>query len=122
MKILKFKKIDAFATEMSAGNPAGYIKLDSPAELNEMEMQKLAKELKGFVNEVGYLSQNQRNSFDLKFFSSEREVDVCGHETIAIMYDVIKDDTILRNMNNLMIKTNRGILKVENRLTSEDAV
>jgi PhzF family phenazine biosynthesis protein len=122
MKILKFKKIDAFATETSAGNPAGYIKLDSPAELNEMEMQKLAKELKGFVNEVGYLSQNQRNSFDLKFYSSEREVDFCGHATIAIMYNVIKDDTILRNMNNLMIKTNRGILKVENRLTSEDAV
>ena len=45
MKIFNFKKIDAFATINSEGNPAGYIKLDLKEEINEIEMQKLAKEL-----------------------------------------------------------------------------
>ncbi len=122
MKILKFKKIDAFATEFSDGNPAGYIKLNSQSEINEIEMQKLAKELKGYVNEVGFLSQNQGEYFDLKFYSSEREVDFCGHATVAIMYDLIKDDINLQQKSMLMIQTNRGLLKVENRLAAEDAV
>ena len=59
MKIFEFKKIDAFATKNSDGNPAGYIRLNSQGEINEIEMIKLAKELKGYVNEVGFLFQKQ---------------------------------------------------------------
>ncbi|OHD13379.1 MAG: phenazine biosynthesis protein PhzF [Spirochaetes bacterium GWB1_36_13] len=122
MKIFNFKKIDAFATINSEGNPAGYIKLDLKEEINEIEMQKLAKELKGYVNEVGFLFQNQKDIFELKYYSSEREVDFCGHATIAIMYDLIKSDINFKNKNNFTIQTNRGILKVENRIIDEDAV
>lgn len=35
MKQFKFKKIDAFATEQSSGNPAGYISLNSFDEISE---------------------------------------------------------------------------------------
>jgi PhzF family phenazine biosynthesis protein len=122
MKIFKFKKIDAFATEFSDGNPAGYIKLNSQSEISEPEMLKLAKELKGYVNEVGFVFQNQGDHFDLKFYSSEREVDFCGHATIAIMYDLIQGDINLQQKKYVTIKTNRGLLKVENRLAAEDAV
>ena len=51
-------------------------------------MLQIAKELKGFVKEVGYVFGTSEGSFDLKYFSSEREVDFCGHATIAIMYDL----------------------------------
>ncbi|HOV15170.1 MAG TPA: PhzF family phenazine biosynthesis protein, partial [Spirochaetota bacterium] len=53
MKIFKFKKIDAFATTGSTGNPAGYIWLDNEGDISGFEMQQIARELKGFVNEVG---------------------------------------------------------------------
>ncbi len=122
MKIFNFKKIDAFATENSEGNPAGYIKLTLKNEISPIEMLQIARELKGFVNEVGYIYKINNNEFDLKYYSSEKEVDFCGHATIAIMYDTIKNDTNLLNSNILTIRTNKGNLIVENRLEKEDAV
>ena len=122
MKEFKFKKIDAFATERSNGNPAGYIWLNAQSDINEKEMLQIAKELKGLVNEVGYVLRIAEDSFVLKYYSSEREVDFCGHATIAIMYDLIKNDPRLLQLTLLQIKTNRGELKVENRIEKEDAV
>ncbi len=122
MKNFKFKKIDTFATKKSDGNPAGYIYLDSKKDISSTEMLHIAKELKGFVNEVGYIYKVNGNEFELKYYSSEREVDFCGHATIAIMYDLIKNDEELINFDLLTIRTNKGILSVENRLAKEDAV
>lgn len=122
MKNFKFKKIDAFATKKSDGNPAGYIYLDSKKDISSTEMLHIAKELKGFVNEVGYIYKVNGNEFELKYYSSEREVDFCGHATIAIMYDLIKNDEELIDFDLLTIRTNKGILSVENRLAKEDAV
>ena len=122
MKKLQFKKIDAFATTKSDGNPAGYIRLNSMSDITDSEMQQLAKELKGFVNEVGYIAQTSVTEFSLKFFSSECEVDFCGHATIAIMYDLIKNDDQLKQFETIDIQTNRGKLSVRNRIVNEDAV
>ncbi|MBI9093153.1 MAG: PhzF family phenazine biosynthesis protein [Desulfobacterium sp.] len=119
---LTFKKMDAFATERSSGNPAGYIRLDSLADISDAEMLQIAKELKGFVNEVGYMSEISERFFDLRYFSSEREVDFCGHATVAIMYDLIKNDENLQKFDELHIRTNSGTLSVENRISREDAV
>ncbi len=85
-------------------------------------MLQIAVELKGFVNEVGYVAQVGESEFDLRYYSSEREVDFCGHATIAIMYDIVKNDVKLSNFDTLTINTNRGTLIVENRVKQEDAV
>ncbi len=122
MKKLAFKKIDAFAANKSEGNPAGYIRLDSETEISKNEMRQIACELKGFVNEVGYIRQTSENSFVLKYYSSEKEVDFCGHATIAIMYDLINNDDDLKKFNSLSIQTNRGKLEVLNRITQDNAV
>jgi PhzF family phenazine biosynthesis protein len=122
MKKFRFKKIDAFATKMSSGNPAGYIWLNSKLDISNDQMQQIAKELKGFVSEVGFVFQTSIDSFDLRFYSSEREVDFCGHATIAIMYDLVSNSRELQQFELLHIVTNRGKLVVENRLTTEDSV
>ncbi|QOD59489.1 PhzF family phenazine biosynthesis protein [Polaribacter haliotis] len=122
MKEYNFKKIDAFATEKSDGNPAGYILLDKLDDISESEMLQIAKELKGFVNEVGYVAKVGEREFDLRYYSSEREVDFCGHATIAILYDLIKSDNSLANIPTLTINTNKGILSVENRFKESDSV
>ncbi|MBK8807063.1 MAG: PhzF family phenazine biosynthesis protein [Bacteroidales bacterium] len=122
MKEYRFKKIDAFATEKSDGNPAGYILLDSLHDISETEMLQIAKELKGFVNEVGYVAQIGETEFDLRYFSSEREVDFCGHATIAIMYDIIKTNHSLVKIPVFTINTNKGALSVDNRIESDNSV
>lgn len=122
MKKFKFKKIDAFATQESDGNPAGMVYLNSLDDITSDEMLRIAKELKGFVSEVGYVSRIDENTFDLKYFSSEREVDFCGHATIAIMYDLIKNSDNLINQKQINIITCKGNLIVENRISNEDAV
>jgi PhzF family phenazine biosynthesis protein len=122
MKEYKFKKIDAFATEKSSGNPAGYILLDKLEDISEHDMLQIAKELKGFVNEVGYVAKVRESEFDLRYYSSEREVDFCGHATIAILYDLIKTDDSVSSIPTLTINTNKGTLKVENRFKESDSV
>jgi PhzF family phenazine biosynthesis protein len=122
MKKFKFKKFDAFATQKSDGNPAGMVYLDSFDDITTDEMLRIAKELKGFVSEVGYVRQIDKNTFELKYYSSEREVDFCGHATIAIMYDLIKNSDELIKNKVVTIITNKGKLVVENRINNEDAV
>jgi len=122
MKKFKFKKINAFAKNKSDGNPVGMVYLDPSDKISEDEMLKLAFQLKGFVSEIGYIKKINDNTFDLKYYSSEREVDFCGHATIAIMYDLIKNDNELMDKNNVNIMTKKGKLLVENRIKKEDAV
>lgn len=122
MKEFNFKKIDAFATSNSEGNPAGYIRLDSADSIGKEEMQRIAKELKGFVSEVGYIYAVNEDTFNLKYYSAEREVEFCGHATIAIMYDIIKNTKSLLDKTEINIITNKGALIVENRIKSDDAV
>ncbi len=122
MREYLFKKTDAFATEKSAGNPAAYILLNSLQEISESEMLQIAKELKGFVNEVGYVARVSEGEFDMRYYSAEREVDFCGHATVAIMYDMICSCGSLSVFDTLIINTKRGKLPVYNRLSSEDSV
>jgi PhzF family phenazine biosynthesis protein len=119
---LAFKKIDAFATSESRGNPAAAIYLNREDSISADEMQRIARELAGFVGEVGYVRQLGETTFDLKYYSSEREVDFCGHATIAIMYDLLESDPELMRHQLLTVVANKGSSVVENRIAHEDAV
>jgi len=122
LKSLKFKKIDAFASFNSGGNPAGVIYLDNYNDLSADEMQQIARELKGFVSEVGYVWENEDGSFGLRYYSSEREVEFCGHATIAIMYDLVKNRADLLAKKELTIHTKNDSLVVENHIPKNDSV
>ncbi|RJQ84528.1 MAG: hypothetical protein C4519_04975 [Desulfobacteraceae bacterium] len=89
MKAFTFRKLDAFTTGASAGNPAGCILLDSCDAMRDADMLRIAYELGGFVSEVGYVRQTPGKEWDyeLRYFSREREVNFCGHATVAIMHD-----------------------------------
>jgi len=122
VKKLRFKKIDAFASGSSSGNPAAVIYLDQPDELSDAEMQQIARELKGFVSEVGFVSPATETDYSLCYFSSEREVAFCGHATIAILYDLVASHAGLQGRPSLSIATRSHILQVENRYQSEQSV
>ena len=69
-------------------------------------MQKVAKELKNYVSEVGFIYKITEGKYRLKFYSSEREVNFCGHATIAMMYELFKTEKELSGKNRIKIKTN----------------
>ena len=121
MKKLKFKKIDAFTDGESRGNPAGYIDLREGGTLNEDEMQQLAAELKGFVNEVGFVFR-EGGQIRLRFYSSECEVEFCGHATIAILYDLFKNTPAMMAQPKVTIRVNAGELPVYNMIHQANAI
>jgi len=121
MKTLRFKKIDAFTGGASAGNPAGYIFMAPGELLDEAEMQRLAAELKGFVNEVGYVYQ-EAGQYVLRFFSSECEVAFCGHATIAILYDLLCSNPHSLDTPQVSIRVSAGVLPVYNFIREQNAV
>lgn len=121
MKKFRFKKIDAFTTGVSPGNPAGCVYPDE--EMTDGEMQQIARELKGFVSEVGFVRPGTGDvDFIFRYFSSEREVGFCGHATVACMYDLIRLSPSLQNRDIIRIRTNGGVLQVKNRVSSENMV
>jgi PhzF family phenazine biosynthesis protein len=84
-------------------------------------MQQIARELAGFVSEVVYAYPDEGHT-GLRFFSSEREVAFCGHATIAVMYDLIKNDPE-RALNPIArIRVQGRDLLVRNEITTADAV
>jgi PhzF family phenazine biosynthesis protein len=122
MRKIIFKKVDAFATDVSTGNPAAVVYLDSFDELSQNEMQTFAKDLKGFVSEVGYVCPGVKTDFQFRYFSSEREVAFCGHATIAIFNDMLANNPLLQDKPVLTFAVNTESLVVDNRYKVEKCV
>lgn len=121
MKKFIFKKIDAFTEGNSPGNPAGCVRLNSTGDITPDEMQRLAAELKGFVNETVFLFP-ENGSVYVRYYSSECEVDFCGHGTIAAMYDYIKNTPALLAAATVPIRVKDEILTVYNRIQEDNSV
>ncbi len=123
MKQLNYKKIDAFTSENSLGNPAACIYLQEDESMSDIEMLSIAKQHKGFVSEVVYCKAEDTFAFNLVYYSSECEVDFCGHGTIACMYSLIKDSPELLAQPELFIQTRKkGTLTLINKVMEQDAV
>lgn len=121
MKTFPFKKIDAFTRGPSGGNPCASVYLNSAADITPGEMQKIAAELAGFVSEVVFLFPED-GCFRLKYYSSECEVDFCGHGTIGTMYDYIVSHPELLDKDVVQILVKDERLDVYNRILEQDCV
>lgn len=121
MRNYTYKKIDAFTSGDSLGNPAAFIDLGNDI-LSESEMLRIAKEHKGFVSEVIFVSRISKK-IKLTYYSSECEVSFCGHGTIATMYELIQNDPDLMKTKEIQILTNqKGEITVYNKILAEDAI
>ena len=132
MKQYRYVKSNAFTSGDSLGNPAACIFTgqEEPTvagrrekQLTPEQMQAIAAEHKGFVMEVVFCSQSEVADCKLTYYSSECEVDFCGHGTIATMYTMVKETTALMAKSIITAETNRkGIIEVFNAIKEEDAV
>ena len=121
MQRLRFKKIDAFVDGQSNGNPSGCIYLTDPDALTATGMQQIARELAGYVSEVAFVYPDEGHT-GLRFFSAEREVPFCGHCTIAVMYDLIKNDGARAWDPIARIHVQGRDILVRNEIASADSV
>ena len=69
--------VDAFTSKPFAGNPAAVVLRDGDPEW----MQSVAAEMN--LSETAFLRERSDGSFDLRWFTPEVEVDLCGHATLA---------------------------------------
>jgi PhzF family phenazine biosynthesis protein len=84
MKLTVYQ-VDAFATKLFTGNPAAVIPLET--WLEEEVMQKIAME--NNLSETAYFVRTD-DGYQLRWFTPEYEMDLCGHATLAAAY-VIKN-------------------------------
>jgi len=77
MKI-KIYQVDAFTSELFGGNPAAVCPLDE--WLDTQTLQLIAAE--NNLSETAFYVK-KKNHFELRWFTPEIEVDLCGHATLA---------------------------------------
>lgn len=91
--------------------------------LSDEEMLNIAKQHKGFVSEMVYCASSDKSDCKLTYYSSECEVDFCGHGTIAAMYELLKNNEALRRKKEIAFETNKkGTLLLYNEIEKQDAV
>ena len=73
--------VDAFADGPFRGNPAAVVPLEAGDAPTTDWMQAVAAEMKH--SETAYVQPRPDGAFDLRWFTPEVEVDLCGHATLA---------------------------------------
>jgi PhzF family phenazine biosynthesis protein len=104
---LKLWQIDAFAARVLEGNPAAIVPLD--AFLDEALMRKIANE--NNLAETAYIVRKAPGRYDLRWFTPESEVDLCGHATLASAWLVFAE--LDPSLNSIAFETRSGTLTVE---------
>ncbi|MFD2474868.1 PhzF family phenazine biosynthesis protein [Amycolatopsis silviterrae] len=79
---MDFHLVDAFTDQAFAGNPAGVVVLDRPADARWM--QQVAAEMKH--SETAFVVNSGEGAKSLRWFTPTDEVSLCGHATIAVTH------------------------------------
>lgn len=76
---LPIYQVDAFTDHLFAGNPAAVVPIEEQWPIDDV-LQKIA--IENNLAETAFF-QKQGNHFQLRWFTPEFEVDLCGHATLA---------------------------------------
>lgn len=88
MPSLPYYHVDAFTNRPFSGNPAAVCLLDTL--LPDRLLQQIAAEL--FLPETAFLiKESEQNSYQLRWFTPEMEMDLCGHATLAAAHVIIRE-------------------------------
>ena len=102
---MRYFVVDAFADELFRGNPAGVCLLDE--WLSDALLQSIAVE--NNLAETAFLIRRE-GFYDLRWFTPELEIDLCGHATLASAFVIFK--FIEPEASSLAFETQSGRLVV----------
>jgi len=102
---MKYFIVDAFTDQVFQGNQAGVCLVDRP--LDDETMQSIAAE--NNLAETAFVVP-KGNEFDLRWFTPEVEIDLCGHATLASAY--ILSTIVDTSLDVMRFHTLSGVLTV----------
>ncbi|MCD7948615.1 MAG: PhzF family phenazine biosynthesis protein [Oscillospiraceae bacterium] len=105
---MRYFIVDAFADHVFQGNQAGICLVEQPME--EMVMQNIAAE--NNLAETAFISRNGKD-FNLRWFTPEVEMDLCGHATLASAY--VLSTFVDTSLEAMKFHTLSGVLTVTKR-------
>lgn len=105
---MKYYVVDAFTDRLFGGNPAGVCLPNKP--LDAEIMQKIASE--NNLSETAFPVKRD-DWYDLKWFTPETEIDLCGHATLASAFVLM--NYVERDMQTVGFETLSGRLTVTRR-------
>ncbi len=103
-KEIEIFQIDAFTTEAFNGNPAG-VTLSN--DLSENEKQLIAKEMN--LSETAFITDSTIADYKLQWFTPTKEVNLCGHATIASLHFLFKKN-LISSHQEISFETLSGII------------
>lgn len=109
---LPIYQIDAFADKPLQGNPAAVCPLSS--WLSDQTLQAIAEE--NNLAETAFLVE-EAGGYRIRWFTPTKEVDLCGHATLAAAHALF--DGVCRDRNEIAFVSKSGILRV---LREEDSL
>lgn len=102
--------VDAFSDSPFCGNKAGVVILNENNPFPNIElMQSIASELN--FSETAFVRKLKKTIFEIRYFTPLKEVDLCGHATIAA-FSVLKNENII-NYGEFIVSTISGNLNIE---------
>lgn len=108
-KEIEIFQIDAFTSEVFQGNPAG---VTFSNDITEIEKQLIAKEMN--LSETAFISESKIADYKLQWFTPTKEVNLCGHATIASLHYLFEKGIISENQN-VTFETHSGIINCANK-------
>ncbi|MGC9307914.1 MAG: PhzF family phenazine biosynthesis protein [Thermoplasmatota archaeon] len=97
--------VDAFTEQSFTGNPAGVV--PQADGLTDESMQRIAAELR--CSETAFILESDDAYLRIRFFTPVREVDLCGHATIAAFHVLATTTELPRQIT---METHVGVLPV----------
>lgn len=89
-KLVDYALLDAFAGEAFKGNPAAVCLL--PIARSKEWMQSMAGEFNAPM--AAFLVERSSGEYEVRFFTTMAEVDLCGHATVASAYLVFRSGLV----------------------------
>jgi len=101
--------VDAFTDHIFGGNQAGVVLLREEQPFpDDRLMQKIAAELKH--SETAFVKRIQNSVYQLRYFTPEGEVELCGHATVSA-FTVLREQGRI-SCGDFIAKTQSGDLRV----------
>ena len=100
-------KVDAFTDSLFSGNPAAVVIVNE--QLSNDLMQQIAME--NNLSETAFIQKKNESLYDIRWFTPETEVDLCGHATLGAAHVILS--YLESDRSAVRFKSKSGDLQVE---------
>lgn len=102
---MRIFQVDSFTDTPFKGNPAAVCILEQ--DYDDLILLNIAMEMN--LSETAFLKQISENEYNLRWFTPETEVSLCGHGTLAAAH-ILWENNIVKENQEIYFNTLSGTL------------